>query len=61
MPRETAIKRTSLKYHSFLKKNLSTTSRFCKKDNLTIFVASKVAFFFIKPSFKKQFFFYSLT
>lgn len=61
MPRETAIKRTSLKYHSVFKKNLSTTSRFCKTDNLTIFVASKVAFVFIKPSLKKQFISYSLT
>lgn len=54
MPRETAIKRTSLKYHSVFKKNLSTTSRFCKKDNLTIFVASKVAFFFLSNQVLKN-------
>lgn len=55
MPRETAIKRTSLKYHSVFKKNLSTTSRFCKKDNLTIFVASKVAFFLSNQVLKNNF------
>lgn len=54
MPRETAIKRTNLKYHSVLKKkNISTTSRFCKTDDLTIFVASKVEFFFYQTKFKK--------